>query len=144
MIANVYLGKRPRILLLLAPVCLLAAGCISGRTDLVDTGRIRVETRYSEKTKVSWVSVYDDDGTFVVSGRVRVRNLYAAGGHGHVDVTIADEAGETLAERAVAYTPRHIPRGHSARFTARFPEAMPDASTVQVRHHVTWRHGKKS
>jgi len=110
-------------------------GC-SSRLNLVKNGTYLAEELKSDGIDVSSVSVYEDNGFLVVSGKLRRTNRHRSY-PGHVDIAILDKDGSITAKTSVKNKMQFIGRSkrRSSSFTARFDILPPEGSTIQVAFH---------
>ena len=110
-------------------------GC-SSRLNLVKNGTYLAEGLKSDGIDVSSVSVYEDKGRLVVSGKLRRTNRHHSY-PGHVDIAILAKDGSVLAKTSVKNKMPFIGRSkrRSSSFTAKFDILPPEGSTIQVAFH---------
>ncbi len=132
---------RPMLIATTAVWIVIGPGCTSSTTDLVRSGYVslRVNEETSQKLQLG---VYDNDGSLLVEGTVRARELTL---ETHLDVAIVAPSGELVGDAKVNFR-RHassnarVPGRSSARstrtgaqhyhFSLRFPNLPPKGSIV--------------
>lgn len=114
-------------------VLLVSSGCVTGRKDLARSGEVKVLTGSSKHTNVLTPSVYEEEGTLVVSGQVRRSPMMSGAitGHMHIEQLSADGSVIRDSIESLGMTSRRG-RTRVASYTARLPWTLPPGSTIRV------------
>ena len=116
-------------------VCL--PGCAQNRVSLVSDNKVSVERASTRHVYFPWVDVCRENGTSLVSGTIRQRQLHRHPMSGHIDVLLIAPDGRVIEQSQAAIHPhRHSRRGpKEAHFKVRLKTAPPSGAVVRVKHH---------
>jgi len=111
-------------------------GCGAGQANLVDAGRIHLESDAPGKVYVAWSRAYEENGSFVVTGVRRRQDTVGPPIKATVKVQIVSPCGSILdqAQSDHLYVPhRKVNKVQGfERFSARFSKMPPEGSSVRV------------
>lgn len=115
--------------------------CVSTGVDLVERGEVKVEYEPSHHTHFHRVSARPEKGEVIVSGYLYKRSHHRRSLHrlghtwGHVDIKVLSSGGDILQQGYTRYT--RVGRSKSGKFnlSVRFPDAIPQGSSIRVIHH---------
>lgn len=119
---------------------LTLSGCSANRVSLADQGLVSVEQQDSEKVKILWTDVYQQDGQTWVYGVLKQRRSGTSSIKTHVDIKVSTKDGsvyyETISEDI--YVPRNrVGKGVDwMRFRVHLPEELPEGSQIKMIAHA--------
>jgi hypothetical protein len=120
-------------------MAIIISGCTSNRLSLVDKGLVSTKKHNSEKVRILWSDVYQQDDQTWVYGVLKQRRPGTSSIKTHVDIQVSTKDGsvfyETISEDI--YVPRNrIGKGVDwKRFRVHLPDALPvDAHISTIVH----------
>ena len=120
-------------------VTLVLSGCSSNRISLADQGLVSVEKHGSEKVKILWTDVYQQDGQTWLYGVLKQRFPSPSAIRTHVDIQVLNSDGAIQYETATedVLVPRNrIGKGLDwKRFRVRLPEKLLEGSQISMTVH---------
>ncbi len=126
----------------------IISGCVTNRISLADEGLVWVETVPSKKVKILWTDVYEDGNDVVVYGVLRRIGHSSFPFNIHVDVTVFSPDGKVLYEnrtQEIGVPRRVVGKGVDwKRFEVRFPEQIPEGSSIRAVCHADPHNDEKS
>lgn len=133
---------RPLSTAMMVIVAFTLVACISSRTDLAESGAVKVEIDDGPGSPVQYVMVYSepDEGEFetVIRGKVSgtaVPYYRTYGKHVHIEVISPDGQVIVHEDPRLRWQTRSKFRTATASFTVRVPEAVPNGTVVDVVFH---------
>ena len=129
--------KMTMVVILIAT--LMLAGCSANRISLAEKGLVSVEKQDSEKVKILWTDVYEQDGQTWVYGVLKQRGYTSSSTKTHVDIQILDTDG--LVHYEVISKDMYVPQNRIGkgidwkRFRVQLPDALPKDSQIKMTVH---------
>ena len=124
---------------------LILAGCSANRVSLTDQGFVSVEKQDSEKVKILWTDVYEQDGHTWVYGVLKQHGISTGSIKTHVDIQVLNPDGsiqyETITDEL--FVPRNrVGKGPDwKRFGVQLPDELPKNYQIRMAVH-TGRHNE--
>ena len=112
-------------------------GCATDTSNLVDEGKVNIETIKSEYGHVSRVSVWGSETETEVIGEIHGSTHGRGHIRGHIDVEIIYPDGSMQVEETFKFHNR----GGKSRvipLSIKFPFVVPEGSTIRIIHHATF------
>ena len=115
------------------------SGCSTSRMSLVDEGYLSVEEQNSEKIKILWTDVYQEEGQTWIYGVLKQPSMTGGTIKTHVDIQILNTDGtvhyETTSKEL--YVPRNrVGKGPDwKRFRVKLVDNIPEGAKVLVKVH---------
>lgn len=131
--------KRKILSIAAVVLSIVISGCSSNYTSLAGRGLVSVEEQDSDKVKILWTDVYQQDGQKWAYGVLKQRNFGSGVIQTHVDIQVLNTDGsveyETITEDL--FVPRNrIGNGTGwKKFRVLLPENLPEGSKVSMMVH---------
>ena len=118
---------------------LILAGCSANRVSLADKGLVSVEKQDSEKVKILWTDVYEQDGQTWIYGVLKQRGNNPSAIKTHVDIQVLNTDGSTQYETKTdnIFMPRNrVGKGADwKRFRVQLPDELPKYFQISMKVH---------
>lgn len=127
--------KELRLSILKLTILVLLTGCAA---SLQSTGNniYNVEIAPNQRTRIHSVLLNEENGKFLVSGRIRLRgSALLITPPEHVRIDLINETGEIIQSKKIAYFPRDLSRSshvYEGEFSATFNDAPPTGTKIKL------------
>ncbi|MBL7214301.1 MAG: hypothetical protein ISS71_01345 [Phycisphaerae bacterium] len=132
---NLEIMKIVGVLLVSIALC----GCSANRVSLTDQGLVSVEKQDSEKVKILWTDVYEQDGQKWIYGVLKQHGISTSSIKTHVDIQVLNPDGSIQNETITddLFVPRNrIGKGPDwKKFRVQLPEELPEDSQIKMTVH---------
>ena len=118
---------------------LILAGCSANRVSLADQSLVSVEKQDSEKVKILWTDIYEQDGHTWAYGVLKQQGISSSSIKTHVDIQVLNPDGsvqyETITDNL--FVPRRrVGKGPDwKRFRVQLPDELPKNSQIRMTVH---------
>lgn len=115
----------------------VAVALLSTNAALSEEALPKVEAQVGGGVRFEHVEMENQDGRYVLSGKIKRRSYNSQVAPGHVDYVVYDGKGSVLTEGAIAYSPSLSLRRwkYGSSFSVLLPETVDKEASVKIAFH---------